>query len=88
MTTPLRPGDWSNVIHVDGVFFCFVFDVALQLAEHPLLVLRGARDTLPAMLQILEQIPCSRSPQLLSRVLFTLGGDSRRSTERTVTQCS
>ena len=39
VTTPLTRVRRSHIIHVDVVFFGFVFDVALEFTERPLLEL-------------------------------------------------
>ena len=39
VTAPLGRVGWCNIVHVDAVFFGFVFDVALKFTERPLLEL-------------------------------------------------
>ena len=44
-----------NIIHVDTVLFGLVFDVSLEFAERPLLELRGVRNALADVFQVLER---------------------------------
>jgi len=55
VATPLAGVRRSHVIHLNTVFFSFVFDVALKFTECPLLELAGVRDTLSDMFQVLER---------------------------------
>ena len=66
VTAPLRRVRRCNIVHADAVLFGLVFDVALEFAERLLLELRGIRDTLTDVFQILE---CNRSAVVLDGLL-------------------
>jgi hypothetical protein len=55
VTAPLRRVLRSQVVHLDIVFFGFVFDVTLEFAERLLLKLTGVRDVLTDVFQVLER---------------------------------
>ena len=55
VTAPLRRVGRCNIVHLDAVFFSFVFDVALEFTERPLLELRGVRDAFADVFQVLDR---------------------------------